>query len=63
MTDKPKRAGGFASMSPEKLREISAKGGAAVPPEKRAFSVDNQIAREAARKGAIVRNARRKAGG
>lgn len=63
MTDKPKRKGGFASMSPEKLREVSAKGGAAVPDDKRTFSRDRQIAQEAARKGAVVRNSKRGGGG
>ena len=35
---------GFASMSPERRREIAALGGASVPAEKRSFSQDRQLA-------------------
>ena len=35
---------GFASMSPERRREIARLGGKAVPPEKRSFSKDRQLA-------------------
>lgn len=49
MTGKSKR--GFASMTPEKRREIAAKGGRSVPPEKRKFSTDRALASQAARKG------------
>lgn len=38
-------------MSPEKRREISAKGGAATPPEKRSFSTDKSLAQSAGAKG------------
>ena len=42
---------GFASMSPEKQREIASKGGQSVPAEKRSFSQDRELASEAGRKG------------
>lgn len=42
---------GFASMSPEKRREIAQKGGKAVPNEKRSFSQNNALARSAGSKG------------
>ena len=45
-----KQRRGFAAMSPEKQREIAARGGAAVPAEKRAFS-DPALAASAGRKG------------
>lgn len=51
MTDKPKSRRGFAAMDPEKRRAIAAKGGASVPPEKRAFSTDRSLAETAGRKG------------
>lgn len=42
---------GFASMTPERRREIARMGGAAVPEEKRSFSQDRDLARDAGRKG------------
>lgn len=42
---------GFAAMTPEKRREIAAKGGAAVPAEKRSFSQDRGLAASAGRAG------------
>lgn len=42
---------GFASMSPEKRREIAAKGGASVPAEKRSFSRSRDLAASAGRAG------------
>jgi hypothetical protein len=42
---------GFASMDRAKQREIASKGGQSVPPEKRSFSQDRQLAAEAGRKG------------
>lgn len=38
---------GFASMSPERRRAIAAKGGAAVPANKRSFSQDRDLAQRA----------------
>lgn len=42
---------GFAAMSPEKRREIAAKGGAAVPAEKRSFAQSRDLAARAGRVG------------
>lgn len=47
----PKSRRGFASMDPERQRAIAAKGGAAVPADKRSFSQDRQLAADAGRKG------------
>ncbi len=44
---------GFASMSPEKRRELAIRGGKAVPAEKRTFSRDPEAARKAGRKGGL----------
>jgi len=45
---------GFAAMSPEKRREIAAKGGASVPVEKRSFSINRDLAATAGSKGGSV---------
>jgi general stress protein YciG len=50
-TSKPKSRRGFAAMDPEKQREIARRGGAAVPPDKRSFSQDSDLASAAGRKG------------
>jgi len=42
---------GFASMDREKQRAIASKGGQSVPPEKRSFSQDPELAAKAGRKG------------
>jgi uncharacterized protein len=42
---------GFASMDPEKHREIARKGGQSVPAEKRSFSKSSALAVQAGRKG------------
>jgi len=42
---------GFATMSPARRREIAAKGGSSVAPEKRSFSLNKDLAKEAGRKG------------
>ena len=42
---------GFASMSPEKQREIASRGGKSVPSEKRSFSQNRALAYKAGRKG------------
>ena len=42
---------GFASMSPEKQREIASKGGKSVPSERRSFSQNRDLASEAGRRG------------
>jgi general stress protein YciG len=50
-TNDGKSKRGFASMDPEKRREIARKGGASVPAEKRAFSSDKALAAVAGKKG------------
>jgi general stress protein YciG len=50
--DRPRR--GFAAMDAEKQREIAAKGGRSVPPEKRSFAQDPALAAKAGRKGGEV---------
>lgn len=42
---------GFASMDPAKQRAIASKGGQSVPPEKRSFSQNPDLAAKAGRKG------------
>ena len=42
---------GFASLPPERQREIASMGGKAVPHAKRSFSRNRQLAAEAGRKG------------
>lgn len=51
--EKPARKStrGFASMDPEKQRQIARKGGTSVPKEKRSFSRNRSLAAEAGRKG------------
>jgi general stress protein YciG len=52
---------GFASMDPQKQREIARKGGESVPNEKRSFSQDRELAAQAGRKGGEAsQGARRK---
>jgi len=50
---------GFASMTPERRREIARQGGAAVPSEKRTFATNTDLAREAGRKGGSASNRKR----
>lgn len=47
----PKRARGFAVMSPERRREIASLGGKAVPAHERSFSKDRTLAATAGRAG------------
>ena len=42
---------GFASLTPERRKEIASMGGKSVPDEKRSFSRDHELAAEAGRKG------------
>lgn len=53
MTDQftSKKPRGFATMTPERRKEVSALGGAAVAKEKRSFSTNQELAVEAGRKG------------
>ena len=43
---------GFASMDPDRQRQIASKGGESVPAGKRSFSRNPELAAEAGRKGA-----------
>jgi general stress protein YciG len=45
---------GFASMSPEKQREIASKGGKSVPSDRRSFSQNRDLASAAGRKGGQI---------
>lgn len=45
------RKKGFAALTPERVREIAAMGGAAVKAEDRAFSRDPELAKRAGAKG------------
>jgi general stress protein YciG len=53
---------GFASMDPERQREIARKGGASVPSEKRSFSQDRSLAAQAGRKGGEASHGSRNGG-
>jgi len=46
-----KKLRGFANMDPERQREICTRGGQCVPPEKRSYSQNHQLAVDAGRKG------------
>jgi uncharacterized protein len=61
MTTKVKSKRGFASMSPEKQRQIASMGGKSVPPENRMFSKNRALASEAGRKGGLVSTSERDA--
>jgi general stress protein YciG len=51
---------GFASMTPEKRREIARMGGKSVPKEKRAYSVNRDLAAKSGAKGGkVVRPSKR----
>jgi len=56
---KPKSKRGFASMTPERRREIAAKGGRNVPVTSRYFSQSHQNAAEAGRIGGKVKGPRK----
>lgn len=53
MTEKTRKPQGFATMSPEKRREIAAKGGRSVQNSKRSFSKSKELASAAGRKGGL----------
>jgi general stress protein YciG len=42
---------GFASLSPERRKEIATLGGASVPADRRSFSQNRELARMAGKKG------------
>jgi len=48
---KPRKPRGFAVMDPVKRRELAARGGRAIPAEKRGYSVRRDVASEAGRRG------------
>lgn len=52
---------GFQSMTPERRREVSAMGGAAVPAAKRSFTTTPGLASAAGRKGGVVSRIKPKA--
>lgn len=56
--DKPKSKRGFASMDPERRREVARKGGQSVPASKRTWS-DPLVASAAGRKGGVATKASR----
>ena len=49
---------GFACMTPERRKQIAAKGGAAVPNEKRSYSQNKALAIEAGRMGGLAKKAK-----
>lgn len=49
--DKPKLNRGFAAMPADEVKAICSKGGLSVPPEKRSFSQNRELAAAAGRKG------------
>ena len=51
---------GFASMDPDRRREIARKGGASVPSEKRSFYRDRVLAASAGRVGGETSRSSRK---
>jgi general stress protein YciG len=54
------RRRGFASLTPERRKEIATLGGRSVPEEKRSFSKDRDLARQAGRKGGAQSSQQRK---
>lgn len=51
MYDQKKTKRGFASIDPERLRQIARLGGLSVPSEKRSFSQNPELAAKAGKKG------------
>jgi uncharacterized protein len=49
---------GFASMDPEKQRQIASMGGSSVPAAKRPFAQNHRLAAEAGRKGGMASGGR-----
>ncbi len=52
-----KQRRGFAVMNKDLQREIARKGGASIPPEKRAFSLNRDLAVSSGRKGGAASHA------
>jgi general stress protein YciG len=55
----PPKPRGFATLSPERMREVAAQGGKSIPASKRSFSQDRKLAAEAGRKGGLACQAKR----
>jgi uncharacterized protein len=53
--EKPKAKRGFTAMSPERRREIAARGGASVPADKRSFAQSRDLAASAGGAGGSAR--------
>ncbi len=51
---------GFASLTPERRSEIARMGGLAVPAERRSFSQNHDLARDAGRRGGAASKGSRK---
>lgn len=51
ITGKPRQRRGFAAMDPARRKEIARKGGGSVPPSKRSFARDRDLAAWAGKKG------------
>lgn len=54
MDEQKKSKRGFASMNPERQREIASRGGKSVPSEKHSFSQSPELAAKAGRKGSAA---------
>ncbi|QTC90252.1 stress-induced protein [Brevundimonas goettingensis] len=54
------RRRGFASLTPERRKELATLGGRSVPEEKRSFSQNSDLAREPGRKGGTQSSLQRK---
>lgn len=54
-SDVARKPRGFAAMTPERRAEIASMGGKALPANKRAFSVDSDLASRAGRIGGSVK--------
>jgi general stress protein YciG len=54
-TPKPRGFAAMALKNPDRLRQIAAKGGATREPHLRSFAQNSDLAKEAGRKGGLVR--------
>ena len=54
-----KRPRGFAAMDKERRREIAQRGGRNVPPERRSFAIDRDLAMRAGQRGGSVSSSNR----
>lgn len=57
--DEAKKRRGFAAMDPERRREIAQRGGRNVPPGRRSFAVDRELAMRAGQRGGSVSSSNR----